>query len=98
MYHFALNSFVVFTVLFSPLLFAQKHGPSFTKIVRTIEAEKFAGRVLYWNQTAADDLGIITAPGRPGQPNFEKSVLEQELLLANYSRSTIEVRLERFFC
>jgi hypothetical protein len=79
-----LASFVVtFSVnahagLFSWLGFGSKVGPGYSKIVKVIESQPVANaRLVYWDQSAADAMGIHTPPGRVGIPDFDQAILKK---------------------
>lgn len=66
-----------FFILFlqSTFSFAQTK-PSFTKIIRVIESQKInEAQLVYFDQNAADSIGLIVPPGRVGLPQFDTAVI-----------------------
>ena len=77
---FLSSALVLSTSLAPHMVLAKDQTPTdlanFTDTVRIVEAKPVVGSVLAWDYMAADANGIETAPGRVGDPAFEKSVFD----------------------
>ncbi len=53
-------------------------GPTHTRILRQLEAQPIqSARLVYFDQSTADALGISLPPGRVGTPEFDQAVLKK---------------------